>query len=644
MTRRLAIYLVAILLGTVGLASAKEITGGKRSGEDLTQNEVQRLFGEAEKAELAGDSAKRETLLHEILTIDPASKLARWHLGQVEVDGKWQSVADVQQQTAADPRFAEYYGLRNQYGDTAAGHLALARWCKRQGLSQEAAFHWAAVLGYQPNHEEALRQLGKQWYRGRLVTYDERAKLQQETKQARKAGKRWATKLAAWERVLKGDETLERYETLKEIRAIDDPNAIAELETATLPNKWADERDVERALTIGLAFVDALAKMEKQAATNSLLRHAVWAPSEEVRYAACSALKQRSFYGYVPQLLDALSTPIESSFRITTNRDGSVYYDHELFRQGPIFNVLIDSQLVVRQVDQQGVNRGIGFNQFGRVQSIAVNKESDVSVAGKKARVAAKSQSRFAQSAIQTEQLLAQSNQNLAEHNARIADVLERTTGEDYGASPRDWWDWWLDYNEYYSPEKGKTYEYTYYDSDHYYYRRPSDYTYSDPVYVPPPPGSRPLSCFAAGTPVWTKSGQRPIEKLQIGDFVLSQDVNSGELCFQPIIGRTLRPPSEILKLGYEGELLKTTLGHPLWVAGEGWQMAKEIEAGEVLHTVGGPVAVSAIEPDGEEQAYNLVVANTSSYFVGEKGILVHDNTPRPPTRMRVPGLVASGN
>ena len=43
-----------------------------------------------------------------------------------------------------------------------------------------------------------------------------------------------------------------------------------------------------------------------------------------------------------------------------------------------------------------------------------------------------------------------------------------------------------------------------------------------------------------------------------------------------------------------------------------------------------------------EAEAYNLVVADFNTYFVGETGILVHDNTPRLPTRATVPGLAAT--
>ena len=620
---RLAIVLVAVLASGVCPLPSFAVPADARNDESPSQSEVRRLLIDAERAELDGDAVRREALLRDVLAIDADCKLARWQLGQIELGGEWKSVSDVQRQTAADPRSAEYIALRNQFGQTAEGHLALGRWCKRQGLKPEANFHWAAVLTQQPNHEEALRELGKQWVDGRLLTYDERVEMQRARRAARKEGRQWSAKLAGWERAISGSDVGARMGALSELRTIGDPHAIAAIEEATLSDS-IHEREIERAQSIGLAFVTALEAMEGQVAANSLTRHAVYARSPEVRYAAIDALKGRSYYTYVPQLLDALSMPVESSFYITTDRNGSVYYYHELFREGAVSDSLIENQLTLRQVDQDGRN----FSIRQRTGQVEVSKETDASVAAKKSGVAAVSRARFARAAVHAEQQVARENQSREWLNAQVSTVLEGTTDQELGADPRAWWDWWQGYNEYYVPEERPTYEYSYVDSDTCYYRTPSF--------------GQSMSCFAAGTLVWTKSGQRPIESLEIGDLVLSQEVESGELCFQPIIGRTLRPPSEMLKLTYAGEALRTTLGHPLWVAGEGWQMAKEIDEGNVLHTVGGPISVDSIAPDGEEAAYNLVVANTSNYFVGQKGVLVHDNTPRPPTQARVPGWIGS--
>jgi hypothetical protein len=117
--------------------------------------------------------------------------------------------------------------------------------------------------------------------------------------------------------------------------------------------------------------------------------------------------------------------------------------------------------------------------------------------------------------------------------------------------------------------------------------------------------------------------------------------VDTGELSFKPVIARTVRPPSPILKLSFDGEDLFTTRGHPFWVVGTGWRMAKELGDAAVLYAVTGSTRVSTVEEAGEAEAFNLVVADFNNYFVGETGLLVHDNTPRKPTRVLQPGIAA---
>ena len=87
-----------------------------------------------------------------------------------------------------------------------------------------------------------------------------------------------------------------------------------------------------------------------------------------------------------------------------------------------------------------------------------------------------------------------------------------------------------------------------------------------------------------------------------------------------------------------------TTPGHPFWVAGQGWRMTKQLNAGSRVHSLSGGVPVESIktfEPGSLdlEAAYNLIVADYNSYFVGDRGVLVHDNTPRIPTSAILPGL-----
>ena len=49
---------------------------------------------------------------------------------------------------------------------------------------------------------------------------------------------------------------------------------------------------------------------------------------------------------------------------------------------------------------------------------------------------------------------------------------------------------------------------------------------------------------------------------------------------------------------------------------------------------------IEKVEPAADAPAYNLVVDDFNTYFVGGQGLLVHDNNFRRPTRAIVPGLV----
>jgi hypothetical protein len=288
------------------------------------------------------------------------------------------------------------------------------------------------------------------------------------------------------------------------------------------------------------------------------------------------------------------------------------------------------------QHDLQGPTYVTIINGSRRTRT-RVPAATNPAVTAEMAAVASANQQRFGTSAAAAKLQIAQINQAITESNARIVQLLAATTGQDFGDHPRSWWDWWDQYNEYYADAEPPVYEERYATQSHRYYRPPRDVTYD----ITPPPPPRRYSCFAAGTPVWTKTGEQAIETLAIGDLVLAQDAETGELAYKPIIGRTLRPPSEMRMLSIDGEELQTTLGHPLWVVGIGWRMAKELADGAILHGVNGPVRVDAIATADEAEAYNLIVADFNSYFVGKAGVLVHDNTPREPTTAIVPGLVA---
>jgi hypothetical protein len=146
-------------------------------------------------------------------------------------------------------------------------------------------------------------------------------------------------------------------------------------------------------------------------------------------------------------------------------------------------------------------------------------------------------------------------------------------------------------------------------------------------------------SCFMPGTLVWTETGPVGIETVRIGDRVLSQDVDTGELAFKLVLNTTVRPPSPIRRVRIGDSEVHATLGHPFWVPEKGWRMTKELTPGDRLYGLTGSAVIDAIEPGPESPAYNLVVDDFHTFFVGEKKLLAHDNQIRTPTKALVPGL-----
>ena len=229
--------------------------------------------------------------------------------------------------------------------------------------------------------------------------------------------------------------------------------------------------------------------------------------------------------------------------------------------------------------------------------------------------------------ALDRESRVALNNAAVFDRNAPIFLVLEQTTDALVDRDPAEWRMWWQDYTD---TQKNKQTYYEYVPSRSYF-----STTYQQQLVVG-------TSCFAAGTRVRTQTGLLPIEQITIGDRVLAQDTETGELAYKPVLQTTAAPPvGELMSIGVEGDPVHMTAGHVVWVTGRGWRMAKQLAPGDQVHGLQGTLGV-----DGTEQlppvarVYNLVVADFNTYFVGPRGVLVHDITYRRPTRAIVPGLV----
>jgi intein/homing endonuclease len=125
--------------------------------------------------------------------------------------------------------------------------------------------------------------------------------------------------------------------------------------------------------------------------------------------------------------------------------------------------------------------------------------------------------------------------------------------------------------------------------------------------------------------------------------MLLSQNIESGALEFKPVLKTTLRPPSKTLQFTTtSGNSIEATLGHFWWIAGKGWVRTKELEVGMPMHHAKGTSKIVSIEETPKEvETYNLVVADSHTYFVGTERLLSWDATEVQPTLQLVPGLPA---
>jgi hypothetical protein len=226
---------------------------------------------------------------------------------------------------------------------------------------------------------------------------------------------------------------------------------------------------------------------------------------------------------------------------------------------------------------------------------------------------------------------VAEANARTEDVNRRIYHVLSLTTRTQVPPNAQDWWQWWYARNELYVPQE-----------------KPTDYAFQVENHVVPvttysvQKSVEQCSCLVAGTLVQTAEGLRAVDEIQPGDLVLSQHPESGELTYKPVLRTTVRPPAPIVAIETEGHTIRATGGHLFWVASRGWVRARTLTPEMRFHDVHGTRQIVRVTPEDEKQpAYNLIVADFHTYFVGPEHVLSYDNTPLRPTTLKVPGLMA---
>ncbi|MEX0677899.1 MAG: polymorphic toxin-type HINT domain-containing protein [Pirellulales bacterium] len=600
-----------------------------RATEPTSADTPEQLVRAALESEVTGASDERARLLAEALARDPNFAPARWHSGFVRIGDEWIQIDDVPGRVGNDPPLAVYRQKRDALVDTADNHRELARWCRKNRLNDEERVHWAKVLEFNSQDAEALAALGLQLYEGRLMTRAQIEKAKVAAGERMRAMRKWQPQLLKWRAAIERGVPKRLDEALRGLNELSDPEALGALETV-----FGMSADSERTNRLNLLLIEVADRIHHPETTQVLLRRAVNADSTDVRLAACEALKRRPMHAYVPLLIEAMPGSLSTKFHIYTLPNGTVMHEHEIQLKNRQGTVSITYDWTIHPTDLRVASAITPLALAGEL-----NKAASI------------------EAAAQTSE---QPNGRLRE---RLQFVLKYTTGFESADDPELWL---RQYSEYYGwgmPDQAKkdvrVYAWQY--ETYFPLRSPEEQSSSSGtgLTVAPrsespltSPGSRPVftaisgpaltlrgECFPAGTTVLSISGPKPIETLKPGDRVLAQDIATGELAYKTVQQRTLRRSVKLMNIRCGPRTISATPGHPFWVVGHGWQVAKHLQIGARLRGLEEDTVVDKIEELPPQEVYNLIVSDFATFFVGPQRLFVHDDSLLSETSVLVPGL-----
>lgn len=563
------------------------------------------------QAELDGDNAARQQRLRQALATSAEAPAAYWHAGRVSGSaGEWLDYRDVPPERLA--ALEEYRSRRDVAGETVADLLALADWCHERDMADTERAHLHQVLEQDPDHPQARERLGHIRLQGLWITPEQIARAQQRSTERQASLEQFGATIVELLKRLDGS-TYERNEARQTLMDLRDPAAIP-----------AMERLLARTPETQMLLIDWLDQIDLYEATQAMARTALRTDNVEVQRAAAARLRDRPFDHFVPVLLGAMKTPVTMKSRVGISPDGwyvlEQYFEAETEHER--------RQLVRPTHVAQGLWICISRIDGGiRAKTFPLSDRGDLLSA----------QHLFFMRKNQGEQQRLEWTRRIRQINQRAEVVLRHVTGDTQARGPDDWWERWAAHNGMHSTGD-KPLLRVVQDPERVYVDQPTKELTQNRVTVT----FGNCTCFAAGTPVWTERGAIPIEQIAVGDRVLSQDVDTGELAYQPVLGTTVRPPAPQFRLATDSFTLQGTGGHPIWVNGQGWRLLRDLEPGMLLHGTAGAQPILDVAPAEDAEAYNLIVADFHTYFVGEGTILCHDNTPREPTNALVPGLLSA--
>jgi hypothetical protein len=622
-------------------------------------------------SELRGLDGLRSEELHRAIEIKPDHPTARRLQGQIlDKSGEWLTPTEAVNRAKAEVDRADAlarYGIRREsIADTPQAHWQLAVWSDEAGLVAEARVHYRAVVRLDPAREEAWKKLGARKQAGQWVIPDRLAAEKTDAEARRKAESHWRPLLVKWKTWLK--QTTRQAEVEAAFREMTDPMAVGSIVKVFGPGGPEDLAMASR----------LLGQVDAPSAARGLAWLAVFGSTDAVRQSAVEALAGRDPRECSGWLIAQLRNPIKYEVKPVggPGSPGELYIEGKRlntrnfysapapmldFRPGDTLAYDAYGYLVVRRMvgyaamplgaaidplyqgapDLTGLGPileqgGLGASGVQLGKQMAQNQKNNTNLGNTIGRVGRSSSSSFnmpIQADIPLEQMMRQAqeqaalarqalNQDVAslesynadvkQRNHRVVAALKTLTGEAREPNFDAWRKWWGELEETSTITPLPT--------------RLADLD-EETVLLPTKLGSKSrLPALGKGTPVWTERGVRPIEEIRSGDLVLTQDPTSGSLAFTPVWSIRRLEPGLVRSLRFKDASLVATDLERFWIAGRGWVLLGNIQAGDPIRTLQGLARVVAVEEPKAEPAFHIQVGDGRAIFVGEKGMMAHDD------------------
>jgi hypothetical protein len=141
------------------------------------------------------------------------------------------------------------------------------------------------------------------------------------------------------------------------------------------------------------------------------------------------------------------------------------------------------------------------------------------------------------------------------------------------------------------------------------------------------------VNCFTEGTVINSINGLVAIENVNVGDYVLSSNLETNETNYKKVTKLFKNETNEWIHLSVNGEDITCTPNHPIYVENKGWIRAKNLNVGDFLVSMKyDNIVIDDIRVEKlliPEVTYNFEVEDNHTYYVGEQSVLVHNKCTR---------------